>query len=91
MINNPVAFAKIISFCSAIAGREMEPIEINRIMILIEDYRFVPSNDPFMTHQVIEYIRAGKKIEAIKEYRSNGIQAGIGLKEAKDAVEAWKE
>jgi ribosomal protein L7/L12 len=35
--------------------------------------------------QVLALLRAGKKIEAIKHFR---LQTGVGLKEAKDAVEA---
>jgi large subunit ribosomal protein L7/L12 len=35
--------------------------------------------------QLADLIRSGRKIEAIKLYRS---QTGVGLKEAKDAVEA---
>ncbi|NBT63336.1 MAG: hypothetical protein EBT02_16380, partial [Planctomycetia bacterium] len=35
--------------------------------------------------QLIELVRAGKKIEAIKLYRES---TGVGLKEAKDFVES---
>jgi ribosomal protein L7/L12 len=36
---------------------------------------------------VMAFLQAGKKIEAIKQYR---IETGEGLKEAKDAVEAFQ-
>ena len=36
---------------------------------------------------VMAFLQAGKKIEAIKQYR---IETGEGLKEAKDAVEAFE-
>ena len=35
--------------------------------------------------RVIELVRAGKTIDAIKEYRE---ATGVGLKEAKDAIDA---
>lgn len=40
-----------------------------------------PSHDP----RILEAIFHGRKIEAIKRYRES--QAGLGLKEAKEAVE----
>ena len=43
-----------------------------------------PSADP-LDAQVLQLMRAGRKIEAIKLYRE---QRRMGLKEAKDAVEA---
>ena len=36
-------------------------------------------------HEIRELLLAGKKIEAIKQYRES---SGLGLKESKDAVEA---
>lgn len=41
------------------------------------------SDDPFEA-RLLELIRANQKIEAIKRYRE---KTGLGLKEAKDAVE----
>ncbi len=38
--------------------------------------------------QVLALIQAGRKIEAIKQYR---IETGAGLKDAKDAVEAFEQ
>lgn len=43
-----------------------------------------PSADPLDSH-VLQLMRAGRKIDAIKLYRE---QRRVGLKEAKDAVEA---
>jgi ribosomal protein L7/L12 len=40
-----------------------------------------------VSERVKELARAGKKIEAIKMYRE---ETGAGLKEAKDAVEAFE-
>jgi ribosomal protein L7/L12 len=37
--------------------------------------------------EVVAFINAGKKIQAIKQYR---METGVGLKEAKDAVEAFE-
>jgi ribosomal protein L7/L12 len=36
----------------------------------------------------IDYIKAGRVINAIKEYRNRN---GVGLKEAKDAIDAYRE
>lgn len=44
----------------------------------------MPINLPQSTEDVQTLMRQGKKIEAIKVYRK---QTGLGLKEAKDAVE----
>ena len=42
------------------------------------------SNDPQGMPDVVELVRRGKLIQAIKIYRE---RTGVGLKEAKDAVE----
>ena len=47
--------------------------------------RFPPGSLPELEAEVRELYRAGQKIQAIKLYREN---TGVGLKEAKDAVEA---
>lgn len=49
---------------------------------LIENEGFRPRNT--LPPQILELIQRGKKIEAIKLYREH---TGVGLKEAKDAVE----
>lgn len=41
--------------------------------------------NPGVDPQLLELVRAGKKIEAIKFYRES---SGVGLKEAKDFVES---
>jgi len=48
------------------------------------DY-ITPNSDPGLSHQVLEALRRGNKIEAIKIYRE---LTGVGLAEAKQAVEA---
>lgn len=42
--------------------------------------------DPYknLPHEIVDAVRAGKKIQAIKRYREI---AGVGLKEAKDFIE----
>ena len=42
--------------------------------------------DPYknLTHEVVEAVQSGKKIEAIKRYRE---ATGVGLKEAKEFIE----
>jgi len=46
----------------------------------------LPSSDPWgeVSTEVLDHLRAGRKINAIKAYRE---QYGVGLKEAKDAVD----
>jgi len=44
-----------------------------------------PTTPDSLTADVLQQVRAGRKIEAIKLYRQ---ATGLGLKEAKDAVEA---
>jgi hypothetical protein len=44
-----------------------------------------PTSDPAGDAELVEYLRAGQKIEAIKRHRE---LYGTGLKEAKDAVDA---
>jgi len=47
--------------------------------------------DPNLTEQEIALIRDGKKIGAIKAYALRRMRTGVGLREAKDAVEKWME
>jgi hypothetical protein len=44
-----------------------------------------PTSDPAGDAELVEHLRAGRKIDAIKRHRA---LYGTGLKEAKDAVEA---
>ena len=48
----------------------------------------IPPPSADMPESVVKSIRAGKKIDAIKALRQAN---GVGLKEAKDAVEKWAE
>ena len=43
--------------------------------------------NPGITDEVDDHLRAGRKVSAIKAYRES---TGAGLKEAKDAVEAYE-
>lgn len=47
-----------------------------------------PKEDPQPVRLEIELILAGTKIAAIKEHRA---RTGLGLKESKDAIDAWCE
>lgn len=50
-------------------------------------------DNPYPSSKVIEYIKQGKKIHAIKQLRNEGDVIGHywGLKEAKEKVEEWME
>lgn len=48
----------------------------------------VAKEDPTPNRLEIELILAGTKIHAIKEHRA---RTGLGLKESKDAIDAWCE
>ena len=47
--------------------------------------RLQTDNEPVSPERIDAFVRAGQKIEAIKAYRR---LHGVGLKEAKDAVDA---
>jgi ribosomal protein L7/L12 len=57
--------------------------KLDLIMQHLEISDYAPAEPDPLT-EVREHIRAGKKIQAIKVYRE---LTGVGLKEAKDAVE----
>lgn len=42
--------------------------------------------DPELDEQEIKYVLAGRKLDAIKSYR---FRVGVGLREAKDVIEAY--
>jgi large subunit ribosomal protein L7/L12 len=46
-----------------------------------------PGQPSEVSDAVLGFIQAGKKIDAIKQYR---LETGVGLKEAKDAVEGFE-
>ena len=58
---------------------------IDRRLRLVMDHLGVVEPTPALPPAVFEHLAAGRKIQAIKEYRA---ATGVGLKEAKDAVEA---
>ncbi|MFB7664987.1 ribosomal protein L7/L12 [Kitasatospora sp. NPDC056138] len=45
----------------------------------------LPATDPRQMPEVMQYVKAGKKIQAIKVYRE---RTGFGLKAAKEAIDA---
>jgi ribosomal protein L7/L12 len=47
-----------------------------------------PQGDRDLENEVVSFLEQGQKIEAIKRYRE---RTGVGLKEAKDAVERMAE
>lgn len=67
---------------------------IERGEVKVQDSSLTPSaptpdasSDPFYDPQVREYLKQGKKIDAIKRVR---VLTGVGLKQAKDLVESWE-
>jgi ribosomal protein L7/L12 len=76
----------------SVGGPDLGPL-IHRLRIverkldLVLEHLGIESRDPpasALDQQVIDLVRSGRKIEAIKLYRE---QTGAGLKDAKDAVE----
>ena len=55
-----------------------------QMQVLLEHLGVGASPDNALERQIIEFIRAGGVIEAVKLYRE---RTGLGLKEAKDAVD----
>jgi ribosomal protein L7/L12 len=56
-----------------------------RRKVIYEAPRTVLAADPAADAELVEHLRAGRKLDAIKRHRE---LYGTGLKEAKDAVEA---
>jgi hypothetical protein len=74
------------------ASREREARTLSRLerkldaLLKHQGIRFDPYSD--LPEPVLDALRRGKKIEAIKEYR---VATGAGLKEAKDFVEELED
>ncbi len=83
----PIDFAgstqAICSFCQS--KLYFTPEGVKTESVLNDVLKGKPATAGIDLSGILEQLRAGKKIEAIKLYRE---QTGLGLKEAKDAVEA---
>ena len=81
-----VAILTILLLSMLFRGRASEP---SRLQAVDRKLNLILANlgiDPYegMDQQIIELVRGGQKIQAIKLYRE---QTGAGLKESKDYVE----
>jgi len=74
-----------LSTLSRQAKRQAEQMRaIDRRLKLVMDHLGIVERAPALPQVVREHLAAGRKIQAIKEYRA---ATGVSLKEAKDAVE----
>lgn len=83
-MRDPIKFATLISYITTLRGSGLNDYDIQPIATLIDTLggsQSVESVDRLLSHMA-----AGRKIEAIKEYR---IMTGAGLKDSKDAVERY--
>lgn len=74
----------LVSFVTALAGRRLDINEIHDLSDLVKAY-----NEPSLVSadgiaNLLDAIKADRKIEAIKEHR---MMTGYGLKESKDEIE----
>jgi ribosomal protein L7/L12 len=81
-----VAILTILVLSMLFRGRTSEP---SRLQAVDRKLNLILANlgiDPYegLDQQIVELVRSGQKIEAIKLYRE---QTGAGLKESKDYVE----
>lgn len=58
---------------------------LDRRLRLVMDHLGIVERPPALPAAVLHHLEAGRKLQAIKEYRA---ATGVSLKEAKDAVEA---
>jgi hypothetical protein len=80
-------FAKLISYISGIAQDSLSDEQISRIDIMVTlDPEVQVRTNADQLGRLLGHMKRGSKIEAIKEYRA---LTGMGLKESKDAVEAF--
>lgn len=77
-----IGFARLISQFTALRGSMMNEHEIRDIAFTVEGFAASASSESL--DRLLSAMRNGRKIDAIKEYRSI---TGAGLKESKDAVE----
>lgn len=86
---NKIAFAVVVNFINQIGSRELDGHDIKRLDELIDIDVPQPTVNRQIIDELMKAIHEGKKIEAIKAYRE--IFKGVGLKEAKDAIEKdWR-
>jgi Ribosomal protein L7/L12 C-terminal domain len=87
-MSTKLQLANVVSWAAGTFGRSLMPGEITRLDQILTDNAPDQPNLPLISHRqmlaMFEYMATGRKIEAIKEYRT---LTGVGLKEAKDAVE----
>ncbi|KUL33521.1 ribosomal protein L7/L12 [Streptomyces regalis] len=77
------AFVGIITIQSRISQTDQRVARVERKLDLVLDHLGLREEEPRMD-EVLALLRNDKKIQAIKVYREI---TGVGLKEAKDAVE----
>jgi ribosomal protein L7/L12 len=81
-----ISFARLATFISALSGRAIPSDDLREIDMLLSASG-VGRCDPVVVNTLMQHIRSGSsKVEAIKAYRT---LTGLGLKESKDAVEAY--
>lgn len=78
-----VGFVVVLTVQSRVSQVDQRVARVERKLDLIIDHLGLRDDDPRMG-EVVALLRDGKKIQAIKVYREI---TGVGLKEAKDAVE----
>ena len=79
-------FASLISFLSSVTGREFSTSEIDIIYEQVFNFKNEEVKSNFVDlNPLFSAMSEGRKIEAIKEYRT---LTGVFLKDSKDAVES---
>lgn len=76
--------ASLISFVTALAGRRLCINEIHDLSDLVKAYHEPSQVSADSIANLLDAIKADRKIEAIKEHR---MMTGYGLKESKDEIE----
>ena len=87
-----IGFARLISRITNMTGSQLDRYQIEDIHAVVETAVIPPLDTPSygatctQVDTLLDAMKTGKKIEAIKAYRA---MTGIGLKESKDAVEKY--
>lgn len=79
-----IGFARLISQISILRGSMLNNYDVRDIATTLDEMAASASSDS--VNRLLSAMKDGRKIEAIKEYRSI---TGMGLKESKDAVEMY--
>lgn len=79
-MENQVKVAALISFITHAAGQTLDEHAISVILKMVADLRA----DHLPTNRLLDAVRYGRKIDAIKEYRT---LTGSTLLDAKNAIE----